>query len=254
MALMRDANQLVGMTLAEVAKNIRPGVSTKELDKIAHDFICDHGATPAFLGYSGFPGSICTSINEEVVHGVPRSDQYLKDGDIISVDCGTKLNGFTGDSAYTFACGNVSPKVLALLRTTKESLYKAIAEALPGNRVGHISEAVQRYCEERGYTVVRELEGHGIGREMHESPGVPNFGRKGTGPMLRNGMCICIEPMINMGSKHVVFDEHDGWTVRTKDGQHSAHFEHCIGIYQGAPHILSSFDYIKEVLGPEREF
>lgn len=254
MALMRDANQLVGMTLAEVAKNIRPGVSTKELDKIAHDFICDHGATPAFLGYSGFPGSICTSINEEVVHGVPRSDQYLKDGDIISVDCGTKLNGFTGDSAYTFACGNVSPKVLALLRTTKESLYKAIAEALPGNRVGHISEAVQRYCEERGYTVVRELEGHGIGREMHESPGVPNFGRKGTGPMLRNGMCICIEPMINMGSKHVVFDEHDGWTVRTKDGQYSAHFEHCIGIYQGAPHILSSFDYIKEVLGPEREF
>lgn len=254
MALMREANQLVGRTLAEVAKHIKPGVTTMQLDRIAHDFICDHGATPAFLNYDGFPGSICTSVNDEVVHGIPRSDCYLKEGDIISVDCGTKVAGFTGDSAYTFAVGDVLPEVYELLVTTRDSLYKGIAEAIPGNRVGHISHAVQSYCEERGYTVVRELEGHGIGKEMHESPGVPNYGRKGTGPMLRNGMCICIEPMINLGSKHVIFSREDGWTVRTKDGKPSAHFEHCIGIYQGRPHILSSFDFIKEVLGPERDF
>lgn len=254
MELMREANQLVGLTLAEVAKYIKPGVSTLQLDKIAHDFICDHGAKPAFLGYGGFPGSICASVNEEVVHGIPRADKILKDGDIISVDCGTKLNGFTGDSAYTFACGEISSEVKSLLETTKNSLMIGIEQAIAGNRVGHIGYAIQDYCEKRGYTVVRELEGHGIGREMHESPGVPNFGRRGVGPMLRNGMCICIEPMINMGSKNVVFDKYDGWTVRTKDGKPSAHFEHCIGIYQGVPHILSSFDFIQEVLGPNREF
>ncbi len=254
MELMRLANDLVGQTLAEVAKLIAPGVSTKQLDKVAYDYITDHGAYPAFLGYEGFEGSICASINEEIVHGIPRANRFLEDGDIISIDCGTKLNGFTGDSAYTFACGNVSDEKLALLRTTKESLFKGIEQALAGNRVGHISNAVQLYCESHGYTVVRELEGHGIGRDMHESPGVPNYGRKGTGPMLRNGMCICIEPMINLGSRHVTFDRNDGWTVRTKDGKPSAHFEHCIGIWQGKPHILSSFDYIKEVLGPDREF
>ena len=250
--LMREANQLVGRTLAEIARHITPGVSTLQLDKIAHDFICDHGATPAFLGYAGFPGSICTSVNDRVVHGIPRANDILKEGDIVSVDCGTKLNGFTGDSAYTFAVGQVPPEVLSLLRTTKESLYKGIEQAVSGNRVGHISSAVQYHAEKAGYGVVRELVGHGIGRDMHESPEVPNYGRKGTGALLRNGMCICIEPMINMGSKNVVFDN-DGWTVRTKDGKYSAHFEHCIAITQGRAEILSSFDYIAEVLG-DREF
>ncbi len=251
-SLMREANQLVGLTLAEVAKSIKPGVSTLELDKIAHDFILDHGATPAFLGYGGFPGSICASINENVVHGIPRKTDILKEGDIISVDCGTKLHGFTGDSAYTFAVGEISPEVYNLLKVTKESLYKGIEQAVAGNRVGHISCVVQQYAESRGYGVVRELVGHGIGRDMHEEPEVPNYGKKGTGALLRNGMCICIEPMINMGSKNVVF-ENDGWTVRTKDRRCSAHFEHCIAIVQGQPQILSSFDFISKVLG-EREF
>lgn len=251
-SLMRAANQLVGRTLAEVARYIAPGVSTLQLDKIAHDFICDIGATPAFLGYGGFPGSICASVNDQVVHGIPRATTILKEGDIISVDCGTKLNGYTGDSAYTFAVGEVAPEVLALLRRTKEALYKGIEQAIPGNRVGHIGDAVQRYAESAGFGVVRELVGHGIGRDMHESPEVPNYGRRGTGALLRNGMCICIEPMINMGSKNVVF-ENDNWTVRTKDRKYSAHFEHCIAIRQGEPEILSSFDFISEVLG-EREF
>ena len=250
--LMRAAKQLVGRTLAEVAKHIAPGVSTLQLDKVAHDFICDNGATPAFLGYGGFPGSICTSINDHVVHGIPRADVLLQEGDIISVDCGTKLNGFTGDSAYTFAVGEISEEKRALLVATKTSLYKGIEQAVAGNRVGHIGEAVQRYTESLGYGVVRELVGHGIGHDMHESPEVPNYGRRGTGALLRNGMCICIEPMINMGSKNVVFGD-DGWTVRTKDGKPSAHFEHCIAIVQGKAQILSSFDFIKEVLG-DREF
>ena len=251
-SLMRAANQLVGRTLAEVAKHIAPGVSTLQLDKVAHDFICDNGAPPAFLGYGGFPGSICTSINDHVVHGIPRADVLLQEGDIISVDCGTKLNGFTGDSAYTFAVGEISEEKRALLVATKTSLYKGIEQAVAGNRVGHIGEAVQRYTESLGYGVVRELVGHGIGHDMHESPEVPNYGRRGTGALLRNGMCICIEPMINMGSKNVVFGD-DGWTVRTKDGKPSAHFEHCIAIVQGKAQILSSFDFIKELLG-DREF
>lgn len=250
--LLREANQLVGKTLGELAKYIAPGVSTLELDRIAETFIRDHGAVPAFLGYGGFPNSICTSVNEHVVHGIPSADMILKEGDIISVDCGTVLNGFVGDSAYTFAVGEVEPEVLALLKTTKESLFLGIEQAIPGNRVGHIGHAVQTYCEHKGYSVVRELVGHGIGKVMHEEPEVPNYGRKGTGPLLRNGMSICIEPMINMGGKHIVF-ENDGWTVRTKDRKKSAHFEHCIAIYDDKPHILSSFDFIREVL-KDREF
>ena len=227
--LMRAANLLVGRTLAEVAKIIAPGVSTLQLDKRAEEFIRDNGATPAFLGYNGFPGSLCTSVNDHVVHGIPSSKVVLKDGDIVSVDCGTKLAGFTGDSAYT-----------------------GIEQAVAGKRVGDIGAAVQHYCEARGYHIVRELEGHGIGKNMHEEPGVPNFGRRGTGPELRSGMCICIEPMVNMGSKNVIFDR-DGWTVRTKTGKPSAHFEHCIAIRDGKADILSSFDFIKEVL-VDREF
>ena len=246
--LMREANQLVGKTLAEVGKHVAPGVSTLQLDKIAEEFIRDHGAVPAFLGYGGFPNSICASVNEQVVHGIPSSSKILNEGDIISVDCGTILNGYVGDSAYTFCVGEVDPKVKDLLKTTKESLYLGIQAAVEGKWIGDISNAVQTYCESHNYSVVRELVGHGIGKRMHEEPEVPNYGRRGCGPLLKSGMCICIEPMINMGSKNVVF-ERDGWTVRTKDRKCSAHFEHCIAIRPGGPQILSSFDFIEEVLG-----
>lgn len=250
--LMRAANQLVGRTLAEVAKIIAPGVSTKTLDKHAEEFIRDHGATPAFLGYQGFPGSMCISVNDQVVHGIPSHKTILQEGDIVTLDCGTKLAGFTGDSAYTFAVGEISEEVHKLLKTTKESLYVGIEQAVAGNRTGDIGYAVQRYCEARGYHVVRELTGHGIGVNLHESPEVPNYGKRGTGTELRNGMCICIEPMINIGSKNVV-QERDGWTIRTKTRKPSAHFEHCVAIRDGKADILSSFDFIAEVLG-DREF
>lgn len=246
--LMRVANQLVGKTLGELAKHVAPGVTTLQLDKIAEEFIRDNGATPAFLGYGGFPNSICASVNEHVVHGIPSSKVILRDGDIISIDCGTHINGFTGDSAYTFCVGEVSPEVRHLLKTTKESLYKGIEAAVDGKRVGDIANAIQTYCETRNYSVVREFVGHGCGRNMHEEPEVPNYGRRGCGPLLRSGMCICIEPMINLGSKNVVF-ENDGWTVRTKDRKPSAHFEHCIAIRPDGPDILSSFKFIEEVLG-----
>lgn len=246
--LMRVANQLVGKTLGELAKHVAPGVTTLQLDKIAEEFIRDNGATPAFLGYGGFPNSICASVNEHVVHGIPSSKVILRDGDIISIDCGTHINGFTGDSAYTFCVGEVSPEVRHLLKTTKESLYKGIEAAVDGKRVGDIANAIQTYCETRNYSVVRELVGHGCGRNMHEEPEVPNYGRRGCGSLLRSGMCICIEPMINLGSKNVVF-ENDGWTVRTKDRKPSAHFEHCIAIRPDGPDILSSFKFIEEVLG-----
>ncbi|NDV69827.1 type I methionyl aminopeptidase [Dysgonomonas sp. 25] len=245
--LMREANRLVGMTLGELAKHIKPGIKTIRLNEIAEEFIRDHGAIPSFLGYNGFPYSLCISQNENVVHGFP-SEYELKDGDIISVDCGTEKNGFCGDSAYTFPVGEVAEDVMKLLRTTKEALYKGIEKAVEGNRVGDIGEAVQTYCEKRGYSVVRELVGHGIGRKMHEEPEVPNYGRHGVGPLLKKGMCIAIEPMINMGSKNVVF-ESDGWTVRTKDRKPSAHFEHTVAIRQGEADILSTFEFIESVLG-----
>ncbi|MGL5561134.1 MAG: type I methionyl aminopeptidase [Tannerellaceae bacterium] len=246
--LMRMANQLVGRTLAEVAKHVQPGVTTLQLDHIAEQFIRDNGAIPAFLGYGGFPNSICASVNEHVVHGIPSAATVLKDGDVISVDCGVILNGFCGDSAYTFCVGEVDPAIRNLLKTTKESLYLGIEAAVEGKRVGDIGNAIQTYCEKHGYSVVRELVGHGIGRNLHEEPEVPNYGKKGYGPLLRNGMCIAIEPMINMGSKNVAFEK-DGWTVRTKDRKVSAHFEHTIAIRPGKAEILSSFDYLEEVLG-----
>jgi methionyl aminopeptidase len=249
-ALMREANLLVGKTLGELAKHIRPGLSTLQLDTIAEMFIRDHGAVPAFLGYGGFPGSICASVNENVVHGIPSDKVILKDGDVISIDCGTILSGFVGDSAYTFCVGEVSEDIRKLLRTTKESLYKGIEQAVVGNRVGDISNAIQSYCEARNYSVVRKLVGHGCGRKMHEEPEVPNYGKRGYGSLLKNGMCICIEPMINQGNRQVVF-EPDGWTVRTKDRKCSAHFEHCIAIRPEGPQILSSFDYLEEIVGKE---
>lgn len=244
--LMRVANRLVGATLAEVAKNIAPGVTTLQLDKIAETFIRDNGAIPLFLGYNGFPNSLCISVNENVVHGIPGT-YALKEGDIISVDCGAKINGYCGDSAYTFEVGEVSPETKSLLQTTKEALYEGIKVAVEGKRVGDIGNAVQTYCEARGYSVVRELVGHGIGQNMHEAPEVPNYGKKGHGPLLKNGMCIAIEPMINLGTKNVKFEK-DGWTVRTADRKPSAHFEHTVVIRPGKADILSTFELIEKIL------
>lgn len=240
---MRAANRLVGKTLGELSRHIKPGVTTLQLDTIAETFIRDHGAIPTFLGYGGFPNSICTSVNENVVHGIPNTTP-LQEGDVVSIDCGTNLRGFCGDSAYTFQVGEVDEKVKQLLRTTEESLYKGIEQAKEGNRIGDIGNAVQTYCESRNYSVVRELVGHGIGRQMHESPEVPNYGRRGTGPLIQNGMCIAIEPMINMGGRRVVFEK-DGWTVRTKDRKPSAHFEHTVAIRNGKADILSTFEFIQ---------
>ena len=248
--LMRAANQLVGKTLGELAKLIHPGVSTIELDKVAATFIRDHGAEPAFLGYRGFPNSICTSVNDQVVHGVPSDQVILKEGDIISIDCGAILNGFVGDSAYTFCVGEVSEETKKLLRVTKAALYEGINQARENRRVGDISDAIQTYVERRGYSVVRELVGHGCGRTMHEDPEIPNFGRRGCGARLRNGMTICIEPMINKGIKNVVCEK-DGWTVRTKDRAYSAHFEHCVAIQPEGPMILSTFEHVEKITGKE---
>ncbi len=246
--LLRNSNLIVAQTLAEMAKLIAPGVTTLQLDKRAEEFIRDNGGVPGFLGYNGFPNSLCTSVNEQVVHGIPSGNVVLKEGDIVSVDCGVYKNGFHGDSAYTFCVGEVAPEVLALLRTTKESLYKGIEQAYEGRRMGDVGSAIQTYCEERGYTVVREMIGHGVGRNLHESPEVPNYGRKGNGIMLKAGMTIAIEPMINLGVRHLVFEK-DGWTTRTQDRKPSAHFEHSIAIRRGKADILSTFQYIEEVLG-----
>lgn len=246
--LLRNSNQIVAKTLAEMAKLIAPGVTTLQLDKRADEFIRDHGGVPNFLGYNGYPNSICTSVNEQVVHGIPSDKVILKEGDIISVDCGVYKDGFHGDSAYTFCVGEVDPEIVALLRTTKESLYKGIEQAYEGRRLGDVGAAIQQHCEERGYSVVREMVGHGVGRNLHESPEVPNYGRKGNGPMLKAGMTIAIEPMINLGTRHLVF-ERDGWTTRTQDKKPSAHFEHSIAIRQGKADILSGFEYIEQILG-----
>jgi len=246
--LLRISNQIVAKTLAEVAKHIGPGVSTSRLDKIAEEFIRDNGAVPGFLGYGGFPKSLCTSLNDQVVHGIPSEDIILREGDIISVDCGAYKNGFHGDSAYTFPVGEVKPEIMQLLRTTKESLFLAIEQAVEGKRMGDIGNAVQSHCEARGYSVVREMIGHGVGRNLHESPEVPNYGRKGNGIMLKTGMTLAIEPMINMGKRQLVFEK-DGWTTRTIDRMPSAHFEHSVAVRRGKADILSTFEYIEEVLG-----
>ncbi len=241
--LLRENNLLVSRTLAEVGKYIKPGVTTLELDKIAEDYIRSNGAIPGFLGYGGFPNTLCVSVNENVVHGIP-SDRVLVEGDIVSVDCGTLMKGFYGDSAYTFAVGEIDPKVANLLKVTKEALMKGVEKAISGNRVGDIAYAVQQHAESNGFSVVRELVGHGLGANMHESPEVPNYGMRGRGPILRKGMVICIEPMINLGKKSVVF-ESDGWTVRTADRLPSAHFELAVAIGDKTPDVLSTFKYIE---------
>ena len=245
--LLRENNLLVSATLAEVGRHVRPGVSTLELDKLAEEFIRSHGAEPGFLGYGGFPNTLCMSVNEEVVHGIPSAKRILKEGDVLSVDCGTLMKGFYGDSAYTFAVGEIAPEVADLLRVTKEALYKGVAQAKDGNRVGDVASAVQEHAERHGYSVVRELVGHGLGRKMHEEPEVPNYGARGRGPLLKEGMVICIEPMINMGARYVVF-ERDGWTVRTRDRKPSAHFEFAVAVGKEGPDVLTDFGVIEQAI------
>lgn len=249
--LIKASGQVLGKAHAEVAKWVKPGVSTLQLDKIAESYIRDHGGIPAFKGFGGsgkipaFPGSLCISVNEVVVHGIP-GNYVLRDGDIISIDCGVKLNGYHSDSAYTYPVGEVKPEVMDLLTATKRSLYLGIAKAREGFRVGDIGYAVQSYVEKLGYSVVRELVGHGVGQNLHEAPEVPNYGSKGRGVALKAGMVIAIEPMINLGKRSIV-QEADGWTIRTADRKASAHFEHTVAVRKTGAEILTTFDYIEEV-------
>ncbi|MDG1261395.1 MAG: type I methionyl aminopeptidase [Flavobacteriales bacterium] len=244
--LLRESSLLVGRTLAEVAKVLKPGVSTLDIDKVAEECIRDNEGVPGFLNYNGFPNSLCTSVNSQVVHGIP-DDTPLEEGDIVSVDCGVLKNGFYGDSAYTFTIGEVSDEIKKLLRVTKESLYLAIEQAVAGNRMGDIGYAVQHHAESNGYGVVRELVGHGLGQNLHEAPEVPNYGRRGNGMKLREGLVLAIEPMINMGVRQVK-QLNDGWTIKTADNLPSAHFEHDVVVRKGKAEILSTFEYIEEVL------
>ena len=237
---------LVSRTLAEIASIIRPGITTLYLDRIAESFIRDNGATPAFKGYGGFPNALCTSVNDEVVHGIP-SDYILKEGDIISIDCGVILNGWYGDSAYTFPVGEIKEEVRRLLDYTRAALEEGVKEAVAGNRVGDISFAVQTKAESGGYSVVRELVGHGIGRKLHEQPEVPNYGKQGTGPKMEKGLVICIEPMINAGEKETL-QMKDGWTIKTADGKPSAHFEYAVAVDKEEADVLTTFEFIEKVL------
>ncbi len=245
--LMRKSNLLVSKTLAELATHIRPGVSTESLDRIAETFIRDHGAMPGFLGYQGYPKTLCTSVNAEVVHGIPSEKVILQEGDLLSIDCGVIIDGFYGDTAFSFEVGEVSEKVRRLLTTTRECLRKGVEQAVDGKRVGDVGFAVQEHAEKNGYSVVREMVGHGLGRHMHEAPEVPNYGRRGTGPRLKKGMVICIEPMINMGGRQIKQDA-DGWTIRAADNLPSAHFELAVAIDSGKADVLSTFSFIDEVL------
>lgn len=245
--LMRQSNQLVSKTLAELAKFVKPGVSTESLDQIAEAFIRDHGAVPGFLGYQGYPKTLCTSVNSEVVHGIPSEKVILQEGDQLSVDCGVVMNGFYGDTAFSFEVGEVSAEVRRLLNVTRECLQKGVEQAVDGKRTGDVGYAIQHHAESNGYTVVREMVGHGLGRHLHEAPEVPNYGRRGTGPKLKKGMVICIEPMINMGRRQIK-QEPDGWTIRTADNRPSAHFEWAVAIDKGEADVLSTFSYIDEEL------
>lgn len=244
--LIKVSADILGRAHAELAKLIKPGISTIDLDAVAEEFIRDNGGVPSFKGYSGFPGTLCVSVNEQVVHGIP-GDYELLDGDIISVDCGVLLNGFHSDSAYTYEVGDVDENIKSLLRVTKESLYKGIEKAVSGNRMGDLGFTIQNHVEERGYSVVRELVGHGVGRDLHEAPEVPNYGKRGKGIKLSEGMVLAIEPMINLGKKNIV-QEADGWTIRTADNKASAHFEHTVLVRKGEAEILTTFKYIEEVL------
>ena len=244
--LMRKSALLVSKTLGLMAELLEPGVSTLELDKKAEEFIRDHGGIPGFLGLYDFPNTLCMSPNEQVVHGFPNKAP-LQEGDIISIDCGVVMNDFYGDHAYTFAVGEVKPEIEKLLKITKESLYLGIEECKAGNRIGDIGFAIQQHAEQHGYGVVRELVGHGVGRKMHEGPEVPNYGKRGRGAKLKEGMVLAIEPMINLGGRSIK-QLADGWSIVTADGRYSAHFEHDVSIVDGKPDILSTFDYVEEAL------
>ncbi len=244
---LRASNQLVSKTLAEVAKIVKPGITTEKLDQIAEEYIRDNGAVPGFLGYNSYPKTLCTSVNQQVVHGIPSEESVLEEGDIVSVDCGVILNGFYGDTAYSFAVGQISQEKADLLETTKQALFLGVEKAVAGNRLGDVGHAIQNHCEKKGYSVVREMVGHGLGSHLHEEPEVPNYGRRGTGTLLRKGLVICIEPMINMGKRHIV-QEKDGWTIRTQDNKPSAHFELAVAIDNGQADVLSTFKYIEQVL------
>lgn len=250
---LRKSAQVVAVTLAEVAKYIKPGVPLTYLDQIGEECIRDHKAIPSFKGYDGFPAALCLSVNDVVVHGIPKAGDYLQDGDIISVDCGAVLNGFHGDFAYTFAVGEVSEEVRLLMDRTKESLMEAIDVAVAGNTVGDIGHTVESYVGQFNYGVVRELCGHGIGKDMHERPDIPNFGRLGAGDRLHEGMCICIEPMITMGSRKI-YMENDGWTIRTQDHKPAAHYEHQLVITDKGTEVISSYKLLAEVIGTEERY
>ncbi|SNR66814.1 type I methionyl aminopeptidase [Lutibacter flavus] len=247
--LMRESALIVSKTLGLLAKEVKPGVTTLFLDKLAEEFIRDQGAIPGFLGLYDFPNTLCMSPNSQVVHGIPNN-KPLKEGDIISIDCGALKNGFYGDHAYTFEVGEVAEEIKKLLQVTKESLYVGIREFKAGNRVGDVGFAIQNYCETRGYGIVRELVGHGLGREMHEDPEMPNYGRRGRGKKFVEGMVVAIEPMVNLGT-HKINQLSDGWTILTKDGLASAHFEHDVAIVNGKPELLSTFKYVYDALGIE---
>ena len=244
--VLRHNNLLVSKTLAEVAKLVKPGVTTLELDKKAEEFIRDNNAEPGFKGYHGFPGTLCTSVNSQVVHGIPSSYE-LVEGDIVSVDCGVKKDGFYGDTAFTFEVGKVDEKVRQLLQVTREALSEGVKNAVVGKRLGDIGFAVQKHAEENGFSVVREMVGHGLGKNLHEAPEVPNYGKRGKGQKLVDGLVLCIEPMINMGKKEIMQDR-DGWTIRTLDKMPSAHFEFAVVVRKGKADVLSTFDYIDEVI------
>lgn len=244
-ALIKESADILGRAHGLLAKEVKSGVTTLYLDKLAEEFIKDHKASPSFKGYNGFPFSLCISLNENVVHGFPSKNE-LKEGDIVSIDCGVFHKGFHSDSAYTYAVGEVAPEVKALLQHTEKSLYLGIEQAVAGNRIGDIGFAVQSYVEDKGYTVVRELVGHGLGKALHEEPEVPNYGKRGKGTKLKPGMVIAIEPMVNLGTRNVV-QESDGWTIRTADRKPSAHFEHTIAIWEDKTEIITTHKYIEEV-------
>ncbi len=245
-SIIKENGIILGKAQAEVAKLINSGIRTKDLDKIAEEYILDNGAKPSFKNYNGFPSTLCISVNEVVVHGIP-SNRELKDGDIVSVDCGVFKDGFHADSAYTYMVGEIKPEVRELLINTKKSLFKGIESVRPGNRIGDLSFAIQSFTESLGYGVVRELVGHGVGRSLHEAPEVPNFGKRGSGPKMQIGMVIAIEPMINLGKRFVV-QENDNWTIRTEDRLPSAHFEHTVMVTKNGSEILTTFEFIEEVL------
>lgn len=247
--LMRESALVVSRTLGMLASEVKPGVSTLRLDKLAEEYIREQGALPGFLGMYGFPNTLCVSPNAQVVHGIPKNTPLIE-GDIISIDCGSIKNDFYGDHAYTFPVGEISPEIQELLKITKESLYLGIAEFKVGNRVGDVGYAIQKYCEDHGYGVVRELVGHGLGRKMHEDPEMPNYGHRGRGKKFVEGMVVAIEPMINLGTKNIK-QLKDGWTILTADNKPSAHFEHDVAIIDGKPELLSTFKYIYEALGIE---